>query len=1003
MMPDPITTLAALGYVISKHKGAGEIANTLSQLFGGAAGNAFHGDLVQLRKDFLTITRPDSNQDLDRAVARSSLHASLFCIMEALGEDLEPASGKLELWRQCVEERFPQRVRELGRPQGGVIAQAERAQLLQAKADCIAALKQIEKSFTPVSISPNTMLTTVDDRFAEKPATEALAGIEEKCGRLPDRAREIFREMWFSYLCGSFQHEIKQNQPVSNILSNISLAVITGEIAVLKETVIEGFDETLRAIRRTERTTRAPLDRFCGVPPLHANFINRPEISRRVRRKLLSTSRAMSPVALEGMSGGGKTMVARGVCYDPQVRAAFPDGIVWLTIGKESNDTLEQRVKLVANALNQEFSAYSAESYRTLLSNKAVLLVLDDVWSLAAVEPFLLPPGRSRLLYTSTCLDLAGPLGAESVPVGILEKEPARKFLARWSGRKQSSLPEPYASKILKKLNGHALGLSMVGAALRDQPDEQWDFVADDLRKANLKKIGRRVLGNEPQIQTLHAAIEVSVNALSQDQRDHYLQLAVLLDGMPAPTAVLQALWGGDKRSVYEIASLLVSRSLASRDANGDIRLHDLQLDYIWSEHPEQKALELQHAALLRSLHVVQPHPEQFTSQMIGRLLAYQSQPGIARFLKVLNESALRPRITPMWGALEAAGSGARRVLEGHSSWVRAVAVTHDGHQAVSGSEDKTLRLWDLEGSKLPFVLEGHLNAVRTLAVTRDGRHAVSGSEDNTLRVWDLESNRPPRVLEGHSGAVYAVAVTDDGRIAVSGSDDKTLRVWDLKGNKLPRVLEGHSGAVYAVAVTPDGRIAVSGSRDNTLRVWQLEGDQPPLVLEDRSNRVWAVAVTPDGRHAVSGSGDNTLWVWDLTGNRPPLILEGHSGLVLAVAVTFDGRYAVSGSEDNTLRVWDLEGNRPTRVLEGHSDSVYAVAVTPDGRSAVSGSGDNTLRVWDLEGNRLLRVLEGHSDWIYAVAVTPDGRSAVSGSYDGTLRIWDLTGNRPARSGRALG
>jgi WD40 repeat protein len=85
-----------------------------------------------------------------------------------------------------------------------------------------------------------------------------------------------------------------------------------------------------------------------------------------------------------------------------------------------------------------------------------------------------------------------------------------------------------------------------------------------------------------------------------------------------------------------------------------------------------------------------------------------------------------------------------------------------------------------LEESQPPRVLEGHSDWVGAVAVTPDGRYAVSGSYDNTLRVWDLKENQPPRVLEGHSAGIQAVALAPDGRYAVSGSSDNSLRVWDL-------------------------------------------------------------------------------------------------------------------------------------------------------------------------------------------------------------------------------
>ncbi len=301
--------------------------------------------------------------------------------------------------------------------------------------------------------------------------------------------------------------------------------------------------------------------------------MDRPEITEPLREKLLSGASTLALTAIEGMGGVGKTVVALGLCHNPQVREAFPDGIVWLTIGKESSVSLEEQIKGLAAALNQEFQVYSPAAYRSLLQGKQILVVVDDVWKQSDVEPFLPGPGEAKLLYTSRDKTLAGPLGAKSEEVGVLEQPQARRFLARWSGRENLPLPEPAA-----ECKGPALGLAMIGAALRGQPGEEWGYLLGDLKKTRLKHIATRPGGYA--YETLHASIKVSVDALDPDSKARYPRLAVLLEDMSAPEALLRILWGGEKREVHRTARLLVDRSLPSRESEG-IRLHDFQLDSI--------------------------------------------------------------------------------------------------------------------------------------------------------------------------------------------------------------------------------------------------------------------------------------------------------------------------------------------------------------------------------------------------------------------------------------
>jgi WD40 repeat protein/serine/threonine protein kinase len=299
-----------------------------------------------------------------------------------------------------------------------------------------------------------------------------------------------------------------------------------------------------------------------------------------------------------------------------------------------------------------------------------------------------------------------------------------------------------------------------------------------------------------------------------------------------------------------------------------------------------------------------------------------------------------------------------------------------------------------LSGTHFAFqksLLDGHTSWVYSVVVSPDGRHIVSGSYDKTLRVWELGTDRCLTTLQGHINHVHSVAVSPDGRHIVSGSYDHTLRVWELGTDRCIHTLQGHMNRVSSVAVSPDDRHIVSGSEDTTLRVWDLGTGMCLTTLEGHTDGVSSVAVSPDGRHIVSGSDDNTLRVWDLGTGMCLTTLQGHTDRVTSVAVIPDGRHIVSGSYDTTLRVWDPGTGRCIHTLQEHTDRVHSVAVIPDGRHIVSGSYDNTLRVWDLGTGMCLTTLQGHTHWVTSVAVSPDGRHIVSGSRDKTLRVWEFT------------
>jgi WD40 repeat protein len=311
--------------------------------------------------------------------------------------------------------------------------------------------------------------------------------------------------------------------------------------------------------------------------------------------------------------------------------------------------------------------------------------------------------------------------------------------------------------------------------------------------------------------------------------------------------------------------------------------------------------------------------------------------------------------------------------------------------------------------------LEGHTDDIRCLAISPDGQVLASGSNDNTVRLWDLPDGlafktlREParviipdlpywayrrksalRTLKGHTQMVTCLAISPDGQVLASGSGDNTVRLWSLPGGMALRTLKGHTNYVSCLAISPDGQVLASGSGDNTVRLWNLPEGTTLKTLKGYTDDVKCLAISPDGRVLASGSGDKMIRLWSLPDGEALHALEGHTHSITCLAISPDGRLLVSGSDDHTVRLWSLPDGVVLKTLRGHTAGVGYISISPDGRVLASGSYDHTIRLWTLPDGIALKTLKGHANGVSCLAMSPDGQVLASGGFDRAVRLWVL-------------
>jgi WD40 repeat protein len=314
----------------------------------------------------------------------------------------------------------------------------------------------------------------------------------------------------------------------------------------------------------------------------------------------------------------------------------------------------------------------------------------------------------------------------------------------------------------------------------------------------------------------------------------------------------------------------------------------------------------------------------------------------------------------------------------------------------VSGSEDKTIRLWDPTGHKEPVLFEGHDCPVLSVAIL-DVSQIASGSADHTVRLWSIASGQRLAVLEGHTSEVSSVVFTMDARI-VSGSYDKTIRLWDTISLQQLRVFEGHSGSVRSVALTSGvPQMIISGSDDWTVRAFNIDSPDTTTIMHGHAGTVLSVASSLLGDHVVSSSEDMTVRIWNVASGEQRAVLEEQAGIRgVKVSAVFESDEAViAGSGNDLVRLWDDNGiglPSPRIGIETkpdmHAGAVLCVMFSLDGLWIASGSDDQTGRIWDTRSGRQLAILKGHQGWVYSIDFSPDNKRVLTASVDKTVRIW---------------
>jgi len=307
--------------------------------------------------------------------------------------------------------------------------------------------------------------------------------------------------------------------------------------------------------------------------------------------------------------------------------------------------------------------------------------------------------------------------------------------------------------------------------------------------------------------------------------------------------------------------------------------------------------------------------------------------------------------------------------LRAHSGWVTQIATTpQDPNRLLSCSRDKTLIVWEIndeQGDSQEIgtpkkVLTGHNHFVSDVVMSSDGQFALSGSWDKTLRLWDLSAGKTTRQFTGHSKDVLSVAFSADNRQIVSGSRDNTIKLWNTLGQcKYTIQDDSHSEWVSCVRFSPNTQnpIIVSCGWDKMVKVWNLTNCKIKTNHMGHKGYLNTVTVSPDGSLCASGGKDGHAMLWDLNEGKHLYTLDG-TDIINALCFS-PNRYWLCAATGASIKIWDLESKSVVDTLtpESHvslsskakQPDCISLAWSADGQTLFAGYTDNLIRVWTVQ------------------------------------------------------